>query len=71
MVIVLQCIKMSNSVGRNDNFLTKARKLSILPTLLDIFDIRQHYVHILYLFLCQRKTVKPFFAVIGNYYNIL
>ena len=40
---------MSNSVGRNDNFLAKARKLSILPTSLDIFDIRQHYVRILYL----------------------
>ena len=36
---------MSNSVGRNDNFLAKARKLSIRPTSLDIFDrpIRQHY----------------------------
>ena len=33
------------SVGRNDNFLAKARKLS---TSLDIFDIRQHYVRILY-----------------------
>ena len=30
------------------NFLTKVRKLSILPTMLDIFDIRQHYVRILY-----------------------
>ena len=36
--------KISSSVGRNDNFLAKARKLSILPTSLDIFDIRQHYV---------------------------
>ena len=27
----------------------KARKLSILPTLLNIFDIRQHYICILYL----------------------
>ena len=27
---------MSNSVGRNDNFRAKARKLSILPTSLDI-----------------------------------
>ena len=35
--------KISNSVGRNDNFLAKARKLSILPTSLDVFDIRQHY----------------------------
>ena len=40
---------MSNSVGRNDNFLAKARKLLILPTSLDIFDIRQHYNRILYI----------------------
>ena len=40
--------KISNSVERNDNFLAKARKLSILSTSLDIFDIRQHYIHILY-----------------------
>ena len=33
----------------NDNFLAKARKLSILSTSLDIFDIRQHYVRILYI----------------------
>ena len=37
------------SVGRNDNFLAKARKLSILPTSLDIFDIRHHYIRILYI----------------------
>ena len=36
------------SVGRNDNFLAKTRKLSIFPTSLDIFDIQQHYIHILY-----------------------
>ena len=34
---------MSKSVERNDNFLAKARKLSILPTSLNIFDILQHY----------------------------
>ena len=39
---------MSNSVGINDNFLAKARKLSILPTSLDIFDLRQHYIRILH-----------------------
>ena len=39
---------MSNSVGRNDNFLAKAGKLSVLPTILDIFDVRQHYIRILY-----------------------
>ena len=39
--------KCSSSIGRNDNFLAKARKLSILPTSFYIFDIRQHYVRIL------------------------
>ena len=29
-------------------FLAKAGKLSILPNSLDIFDIRQHYIRILY-----------------------
>ena len=37
-----------NPVGRNDNFLAKARKLSFLQISLDIFDIRQHYIRILY-----------------------
>ena len=43
---------MSNEVGGNDNFLAKARNLSILPTSLDIFDIalRQHCVHFLFIF---------------------
>ena len=41
--------KISNSIGRNDNFLAKARKLSVLPTSLDIFDIRQHSIRILYI----------------------
>ena len=43
--------KFIHSVGRNDNFLAKARKLSILPTSLDIFDIRQYYrpIRILYI----------------------
>ena len=38
--------KISNSIGRNDNFRAKARKVSILPTSLDIFDKRQHYIRI-------------------------
>ena len=42
--------KISNSVGRNDNFRAKARKLSILPTSLDIYDIQQHYIRILYFY---------------------
>ena len=41
--------KISNSVGRNDNFRAKARKLSILPKSSDNFYIRQHYIRILYL----------------------
>ena len=41
--------KISNSVERIDNFLAKARKLSILSTSLDIFDVRQHYIRILYI----------------------
>ena len=48
--IVLPYIKMSNEVGRIDNFRALARKLSFLPTEKDIFDIRQHYVRILFIF---------------------
>ena len=33
---------------RIDNFRALARKLSFLPTELDIFDIRQHYVSSLF-----------------------
>ena len=40
---------MPNSVGRNDNCLAKAGKLSILQTSRAIFDIRQHYVCILFI----------------------
>ena len=47
-VVVYQ--KVSNEVGRIDNFLALARKLSFLPTELDIFDIQQHYVRILFIF---------------------
>ena len=49
---------MCNSVGRNDNFLAKARKLSILPTLLDIFDIKQHYIRNLYDFNATKKKTN-------------
>ena len=44
----IECCPISNEVGRNDNFLVKARKLSILPTSLDISYIRQHFIRILY-----------------------
>ena len=50
---------MSNSVGRNDNFRAKARKLSILPTSLDIFDIRQHFVRIFFLWLIHIYILTP------------
>ena len=49
MYIVLSYIKISNSVGRNDN----CRALAFLPTLLDIFDIRHHYARILILTLVK------------------
>ena len=42
--------KISNEVERIDNFLTLSRKLSFLPTDLDIFDIWQHYISILFIF---------------------
>ena len=41
--------KISNEVGRTDNFRALARKLSFLPIELDIFDIRQHYIRILFI----------------------
>ena len=71
--IVLLYIKISNEVGRIDNFRALARNLSFLPTELDIFDIRQHYVRILFIFqhltcwvlLCLTPTnMDP--AVYGN-----
>ena len=44
--------KYLTKVGRKDNFRALARKLSFFPTELDIFDILQHYV--LILFILQR-----------------
>ena len=55
---------MRISVERNDICLAKARKLSILPTELDTFDIRQHSAHILYLYTNFKKNV--FFSVYRN-----
>ena len=49
---------MSNSDGRNDDFLAEARKLSILPTSLDIFHIRQHYIRILYIHQCHESSIS-------------
>ena len=57
-IMLLYISKISNSVGRNDDFLTKV---------LEVFDIvRQHYVCILYLcnvnkskiLLCMGKGLK-------------
>ena len=63
---------MSNEVGRIDNFRALARKLSFLPTELDIFDIRQHYVRIIFIFNVRllsfviSNTDKHNLAVYGN-----
>ena len=35
-------------LGKNENFLVKARKLSVLPNSFDDFDKRQYCKHILY-----------------------
>ena len=51
-------IVLSNSVGRNDNFLAKARKFSILPTSLDSFEIRQHFMRILYIYKAKQTLKK-------------
>ena len=51
--------KLSNSVERNE-----ARKLSILPTSLDIFDLRQHYQRILYI-LVVHGNLFPFVCPIS------
>ena len=56
--------KIPNSVGRNDNFLARARKLSILPTSLDIFDIRQKHIRILYI----NKFLSMQMGQTGNIY---
>ena len=44
---------ISNKIGRIDNFRALALKLlPFLPTELDIFDIRHHFVHTLIIFQC-------------------
>ena len=55
---------MSNEVGRTDYFRALARKLSFLPIELDIFETRQHYVSILFIF--QRLICCILYAVCGN-----
>ena len=45
-VVVYQ--KHLTPLGEMINFLAKARKLSVLPVSLNIFDIRQHYILISY-----------------------
>ena len=58
---------MSNSDGRNDDFLAKAQKLSIPATSLDIFHIRQHYIRILYLSIPPTKG--PVFAYVPEVFE--
>ena len=46
----------NTQVGReNDNCLAKARQSSVIPTRLDIFNIRHRYIRISYIF---RKKAK-------------
>ena len=47
------CCKISNKVGKNCSFRALARKLPFLPTESDNFDVRQHYVRILFIFQCS------------------
>ena len=42
--------KISNSIGRIGNFRVLARKLSFLPTELDISNIGQYYLRIVFIF---------------------
>ena len=60
--------------GRGDNFRALAGKLSFLPTKLDIFNIRQHCVCILFIFqrfvefyyVCLFVSTNMNLAVYGN-----
>ena len=52
---------MSNEVGRIDNFRALARKLSFLPTELDIFDIPQHYEHVIVFYLSFNVLFVEFY----------
>ena len=60
--------KVSNEVGRIDNFRVFARKLTFLPTKLDIFDIRKHYVRILFIF--QRLICRVLLFPTPTYMNL-
>ena len=50
--------EISDEVGRIDDFRALARILLFLPTELDIFDIRQHYIRLLFIF--QRLILLSF-----------
>ena len=50
VAIYMYLSKISNEARRINNFQGLARKLSLLPTKLDIFDIRQNYICILFIF---------------------
>ena len=47
------------------------RKLSFLPTELDIFDIRQHYVSILFIFQCIICRVLLFLTPTTHEFSII
>ena len=53
--------KVSNLVGSNDNFLAKARKLSILLTSLDIFYTYCNTIYLFSISPCLTKISKAFF----------
>ena len=68
MYIVLPYIK---NIQRGTNFQALVRKLSFLPTVSDIFDIRQHYVRILFIFqrlsfIISNNETNMNLAVSGN-----
>ena len=59
--------KISNSVG--SNFLAKDRKLSVLPTSLDIFDIQQHYIRILSIHAVMTVIIIDLFDLVNSVYE--
>ena len=59
--------KISNEIGKIDDFRGLARKLSFLPAELDIFDIRQHYVRILYIYLSTSDLLSLIISNAGKH----
>ena len=64
--------KIPNSGGTNDNFLAKARKLSILSISLDIFDIRRDYIYIFSIIIYVLLTLyRTLFFIESDYQSIV